>query len=67
MCLHPLSVEPVPEQTAHVAKAAFPKGTVYITMRDELGTIFGEEDFAHMCSMCGWPEMDPWRLALVTS
>ena len=38
MCLHPHSVDPVPEQTARVAKAAFPKGTTYMTMRDELGS-----------------------------
>ena len=46
MCLHPRSVDPVPQETARVAKAAFPKGTVYMTMRDELGVIFEDEDFA---------------------
>jgi len=29
----PRSVEPVPEETARIAKTAFPKGTVYMTMR----------------------------------
>jgi transposase len=67
MCLHSLFVEPVPEQTARVAKAAFPKGTIYMTMRDELGTIVEDEDFAHLFPSCGQPAMAPWRLALITS
>jgi transposase len=66
MCLHPRSVEPVPEETARVTKAAFPKGTVYMTMRDELGPIFEDEDFAHLFPSRGQPAMAPWRLALVT-
>ena len=66
MCLHPYSVAPVPEQTARVAKAAFPKGTTYMTMRDELGAIFEDEDFAHLFPSRGQPAMTPWRLALVT-
>src|SRR5215210_2409924 len=65
MCLHPHSVEPVPEETARVAKAAFPKGTTYMTMRDELGAIFEDEDFAHLFPRRGQPAMAPWRLALV--
>ncbi len=66
MCLHPRSVDPVPEETARVARAAFPKGTVYMTMRDELGAIFEDEDFAHLFPRRGQPAMAPWRLALVT-
>src|SRR5215213_2473849 len=66
MCLHPHSVEPVPEETARVAKAAFPKGTVYMAMRDTLGAIFEDEDFAHLFPRRGQPAMAPWRLALVT-
>ena len=66
MCLHPRSVEPVPEETTRVAKAAFPKGTVYMTMRDELGAVVEDEDFAHLFPRRGQPAMAPWRLALVT-
>jgi transposase len=36
----------IPEQTALVAHAAFPKGHPYLTLRDHLGTIFQDEDFA---------------------
>jgi len=56
----------VPEETARVAKAAFPKGTVYMTMRDELGAVVEDEDFAHLFPRRGQPAMAPWRLALVT-
>ena len=40
MSLHPQPMTPVPEQTARVAHAAFPKGHPYLTLRDHLGTIF---------------------------
>jgi hypothetical protein len=40
MCLHPRPVDPVPEETARVAHAAFPKGNTYMRSRDELGAIF---------------------------
>ena len=46
MSLHPHVIEPVPEETARVARAAFPKGHPYLTFRDALGTIFQDEDFA---------------------
>jgi transposase len=66
MCLHPRSVDPVPEETARVGRAAFPKGTVYMTMKDALGEVFEDEDFAHLFPSRGQPAMAPWRLALVT-
>ena len=46
MSLHPHVIAPVPEATARVAYAAFPKGHPYLTFRDALGTIFQGEDFA---------------------
>lgn len=66
MCLHPRSVDPVPEQTARVARAAFPKGTIYMTMKDTLGEVFEDEDFANLFPSRGQPAMAPWRLALAT-
>src|SRR5438034_9644768 len=44
MSLHPHPLEPVPEETARVARGAFPKGHPYLTFRDALGTIFQDED-----------------------
>src|SRR5207248_5272896 len=66
MSLHPHIVEPVPEETARVARAAFPKGHPYLTFRDALGTIFQDEDFAALFPAWGQPGSPPWRLALVT-
>jgi transposase len=37
-------IPPVPTQTNRVAKAAFPKGNIYLTLRDELGPIFSDLD-----------------------
>ena len=37
-------IPPVPTQTIRVAKAAFPKGNPYLTLRDELGPIFSDLD-----------------------
>src|SRR5215470_13409638 len=66
MSLHPHSIEPVPEETARVAHAAFPKGHPYLTFRDTLGTIFQDEDFTPLFPAGGQPGLPPWRLALVT-
>ena len=66
MSLHPQPIAPVPEQTARVARAAFPKGNPYLTLRDQLGTIFQDEDFATLFPAWGYPGLPPWRLALVT-
>ncbi len=61
---HPL--EPVPTETARVAKAAFPAGHRYLRLADELGTRFTTEMFAPLYSSLGQPALPPWRLALVT-
>lgn len=66
MCLHPHPVDPVPEHTARVANAAFPRGNRYLLMRDELGAVFEDETFTHLFPERGRPAFFPWRLALVT-
>ena len=66
MSLHPHALEPVPEETARVARAAFPKGNPYLLLRDTLGTIFQDDDFTALFSLVGQPSLPPWRLALVT-
>src|SRR3989475_794740 len=66
MSLHPHVIAPVPEETARVARAAFPKGHPYLTLRDALGTIFQDEDFTTLFPAWGHPGLPPWRLALVT-
>ncbi|HEV2125605.1 MAG TPA: transposase, partial [Chloroflexota bacterium] len=66
MSLHPQPITPVPDQTARVARAAFPKGNVLMKMRDELGAVYQDETFAHLFPRRGQPAEAPWRLALVT-
>src|ERR671913_392612 len=66
MSLRPESMEPVPEQTTRVAHSAFPKGNPYLTLRDQLGGIFQDDDFADLYPHKGQPALTPWRLALVT-
>ena len=56
----------IPEMTQIVAKAAFPKGNLFIKMRDELGPIFEDDAFAELYPGLGQPAESPARLALVT-
>lgn len=60
------TIGPVPEETARIARAAFPRGNLYIRMRDELGPIFTDASFAPLFAVRGRPAEAPWRLALVT-
>ncbi len=39
MSLRPTDPEPIPADTASVARAAFPKGTAVMRLRDERGPI----------------------------
>jgi transposase len=56
----------IPEMTVEIAHKAFPKGNVYMQMRDELGSIFADDVFASLYPNNGQPAVRPWRLALVT-
>jgi transposase len=64
--LRPTAIGPIPDETVRVARAAFPKGSRYLQMRDALGTIFADADFAALYAARGRPVEAPWRLALVT-
>ena len=66
MSLKPDPIQPVPEGTARVASAAFRKGNPLLKLRDELGVIFADADFADLFPRLGQPGLPPWRLALVT-
>jgi transposase len=65
MCLHPQPIDPIPDETVRVARAAFPKGNPYMRMRDELGVFYHDEAFATLFPSRGQPAECPWRLALV--
>jgi len=56
----------IPEETIKVAKAAFPNGNMYLSLRDTLGAIFEDETFQDLYPALGQPAESPGRLALIT-
>src|SRR5947208_3609218 len=66
MSLKSLPIPPVSEEIARVAHAVFPRGNVFMQVRDTLGTIYTDEAFADLFPTHGQPAEAPWRLALVT-
>ncbi len=66
MSLKSLPIPPIPEEVARVAHAVFPRGNVFMQVRDALGTIYTDEAFADLFPPRGQPAFAPWRLALVT-
>lgn len=61
-----LAIPVVPDETARVARAACASGNVLMQLRDTLGTIYTNEQFADLFPPHGQPAEAPWRLALVT-
>lgn len=56
----------IPEETRRVAQAAFPKGNVYMTIRDKLGSLFSDAEFAALFEWQGQAGISPGLLAMVT-
>ena len=55
MSLKPQAIGPIPEDTARIARAAYPKGNIYLQLRDTLGTIYEDEQFADLFPQRGQP------------
>jgi len=66
MSLKSLPIPPVPEAMARVAHAVFPRGNVFMQVRDAKGSIYTDEAFADLFPTHGQAALAPWRLALVT-
>ena len=66
MSLHPSSASSIPEETARIARAAFPKGSPIIRMRDTFGPLYADLQFAALYPHDGQPAEAPAHLALVT-
>ena len=66
MSLKPAAGRDVPEETQKVAKAAFPKGNVYLWIRDELGELYEDRLFSGLYPERGQPTLSPGQLALVS-
>lgn len=65
MSIHPQNIPDIPVETVQVARAAFPKGNIYLQIRDTLGSIYEDEAFVELFSQRGQPAESPWRLALI--
>ena len=66
MSLQPKLCYEAPEETARIARAALPQGTLSIRIYDALGTIFQYADFVSIFPPQGQPAETPVRLALAT-
>ena len=61
MSLRPSLAGAVPASTAMVARAAFPQGNLYMRLRDTLGTVFTDQQFAALFPSHGQPVEALWR------
>jgi transposase len=66
MTMWPRSSHAIPAGTAQVARAAFPNGCLAIRVRDALGELFEDAQFAGLFATRGRPAVSPTRLALVS-
>ncbi len=66
MSLHPQRLPEIPEETARIARILFPKGNLYMWLRDELGAIYNDEQFISLYPNVGQLAEQPWRLAIVS-
>ena len=65
MSMYPQELGTIPAETARVARAAYPKGTLAMRLRDALGGIYRDELFMELFASRGRPAEAPWRLAVV--
>jgi transposase len=67
MSLKSLPIPPDSQrEVVRVAHAVFPRGNVFMQVRDTLGAIYTDEAFTDLFPTHGQPAFAPWRLALVT-
>lgn len=64
--LHSRSVWDIPEGTARAVGSAMGKDNVYVRLRDELGPLYEDSEFAHLFVWRGRPAESPGLLAMVT-
>src|SRR5258708_22233306 len=66
MFVDPQNFGRVPDETGRVGNTAFPKGNVYMRMRDEFGALYLDQAFVGLFPKRGQSAEDPARLALIT-
>ncbi len=64
--MYPLALGAIPEDTARIAHAACPKGTLAMRLRVYFGELYHDEHFLTLYPVEGQPAYEPWRLAIVT-
>lgn len=55
MSMYPRELGTIPEETARVARAACPKGTLAMRLRDALGELYQDEQFEMLYPVEGQP------------
>lgn len=63
MSMQPMAPGKIPAETVRMVRAAFPKGSLAIKIRDELEPLFGDEEFADLFPTRGRPAWSPGRPA----
>lgn len=66
MSLHPKPHFAIPEETRRVAQAAFPNGTLCLSIADAFGSLYHDDQFATLFPDRGQPATSPARLALAS-
>ena len=66
MSLHSPTPFFVPEEPRRVARAAFPKGNLYLRIGDHLGQLYRDDQFADLFPSRGQPATSPAQLALAS-
>jgi transposase len=66
MSMNPQNLGSIPPETVRIARAACPKGTLAMRLRDVLGDLYQDEQFVKLYPVEGQPGYAPWRLAVVT-
>lgn len=64
--LRPRNFQRIPVRTLRTARAACPKGTPAMLIRDRLDVLFEDEEFAGLYPPDGRPGLSPGQLALVS-
>jgi transposase len=66
MTIQPHNRREIPEQTQLIARQVFPKGNVYLQLRDEFGELYEDAQFVDLfCATSGQRGYSPGQLALV--
>lgn len=66
MSLRPTLADTIPAETARLARAAFRRGNPYLALRDRLGPLFADTNFADLYAHQGPSGISPARLAVIT-